>query len=111
MKERKHHDGTLGDKIMPNPAKLRSRALAQTARTTGLRCVLCEKTIRGKPSIMKLQITSKEPRFIEKAKDLGFTSGTWLQGESMKGNFHKNCFDRAALIWKIAFETRAVSPR
>ena len=37
--------------------------------------------------------------------------GTWLQGESMKGNFHKNCFDRAALIWKIAFETRAVSPR
>src|SRR2546425_3063742 len=37
--------------------------------------------------------------------------GTWLQGESMKGNFHKNCFDRATLIWRIAFETRAVSTR
>ena len=96
---------------MPKPAKLMSQAIAQAAQNSGLRCVLCEKTIRGIPSVMKLQITGKEPRFVEKAKDLGFTSGTWRQGESMKGNFHKNCFDRAALIWKIAFETRPVSPR
>ncbi len=60
---------------------------------------------------MLLQITSDEPRFTEKAKELGFTADAWRQGESMKGVFHKNCFDRAALLWKIAFETRAVSPR
>ncbi|HYY90460.1 MAG TPA: hypothetical protein VE955_00565 [Candidatus Dormibacteraeota bacterium] len=60
---------------------------------------------------MTLQITSDEPRFVEKARELGFTSSSWQQGESMKGSFHKNCFDNAALLWKIAFETRAVSPR
>jgi hypothetical protein len=60
---------------------------------------------------MMLQITNEEPRFVEKARELGFTSGAWRQGESMKGAFHKNCFDRAAVLWKIAFETRAVSPR
>ncbi len=60
---------------------------------------------------MKLQITSAEPRFIEKAMKLGFASNNWLVGGSMEGTFHKACFDKAKLIWEVAFETRAVSPR
>jgi hypothetical protein len=60
---------------------------------------------------MMLQITNDDRRFVEKARELGFTSDGWRQGESMKGALHKDCFDRAALLWKIAFETRAVSPR
>lgn len=58
-----------------------------------------------------MQITSDEPRFLEKAKKLGFTSTSWRAGSSMKGSFHRDCFDQAALIWEVAFETRAVSPR
>ena len=73
--------------------------------------IACKKLIRGKPRIMMLQITSSETRFIEKAKKLGFTSSNWQSGGSMRGNFHKDCFDQAELIWEVAFETRAVSPR
>ena len=96
---------------MPKGSKLKPRARSRTAKSNGMRCILCKKVIRGKPRVMMLQITSKEPRFTEKAQKLGFTSDNWRLGESMKGNFHRDCFDRAALLWEVAFETRAVSPR
>ena len=83
---------------------------SSTGKTT-LRCVACGKAIKGKPRVMTLQITSEESRFLAKAKNLGFTSTNWGMGGSMKGNFHRDCFNRAALIWQVAFETRAVSPR
>ena len=87
------------------------RKVTRSDKTTGLRCVLCERVIHGEPRVMTLQITSRETRFTEKARELGFTSNGWQQGESMKGYLHKNCFYRAAMLWKIAFETRPVSPR
>ncbi len=87
------------------------RKISKHGQTGELRCIACKGVIRGKPRIMMLQITSEESRFIEKAKRLGFTSASWRTGNSMKGNFHKSCFDLAALIWEVAFETRALSPR
>ncbi len=42
---------------------------------------------------------------------LGFTSKNWRFGESMQGAFHQECFNLATLVWQIAFETRALSPR
>ncbi len=85
--------------------------ISRSGKTTGLHCLACKGFIRGKPQIMTLQITSEAPRFLEKAKKLGFTSTSWHTGSPMKGSFHKKCFDSAALIWEVAFETRAVSPR
>jgi hypothetical protein len=85
--------------------------MSRANKETPLQCVACKKVIRGKHRIMMLQITSDEPRFIEKARKLGFTSNNWQSGGSMKGNFHKDCFDQAELIWEVVFETRAVSPR
>ncbi len=74
-------------------------------------CVACKKPISGKPRIMKLQITSEEPKFANRARKLGFTSESWRTGDSMQGRFHKDCFNLAALVWQVAFETRALSPR
>ncbi|HZY95043.1 MAG TPA: hypothetical protein VFE98_09360 [Candidatus Bathyarchaeia archaeon] len=85
--------------------------VSRHSKTPQLRCIACKKAIMGKPLIMILQITSDEARFIEKAKKLGFSSKSWQSGGSIKGDFHKDCFDQAKLIWEIAFETRALSPR
>ena len=74
-------------------------------------CVACRKLIRGKPSIMRLQITNEEERLIARSKKLGFTSKTWKAGDNMQGRFHKQCFNLAMLVWQIAFHTRALSPR
>jgi len=74
-------------------------------------CVACKKPIRGEPRIMRLQITGEEPKFADRAKKLGFTSDSWRVGDAMEGVFHKDCFDLAALVWQVAFETRALSPR
>jgi hypothetical protein len=74
-------------------------------------CISCKKPIPGKPRVMKLQITHKNPRMIACAKRVGFTSATWIVGEEMQGAFHRQCFNQAILIWEIAFHTRALSPR
>jgi hypothetical protein len=79
--------------------------------TNKMTCVACKKPINQKPRIMKLQITSEDPKFGNRARKLGFTSGSWRMADSMEGWFHKDCFNTAMLIWEVAFETRAVSPR
>ncbi len=60
---------------------------------------------------MKLQITSDAPKFVERAKKLGFTSATWRVGDHLEGKFHRRCFELAKVVWQVAFQTRAVSPR
>lgn len=74
-------------------------------------CVLCKKPIQGKPSVMRLQITHDNPRMIDCAKKVGFTSTNWDLGEAMQGTLHRQCFNQAMLIWEIAFHTRPLSPR
>jgi hypothetical protein len=86
-------------------------ALQKTRTKSKVRCVSCKKPIPGKPSVMRLQITHKNPRMIECAKKVGFTSPNWDLEEEMQGTFHKQCFNQAILIWEIAFHTRALSPR
>jgi hypothetical protein len=60
---------------------------------------------------MKLKIMSDEPRFLNKAKSLGFTSKTWRVGDTMTARFHKNCYNFAVHIWKMALETRPLTIR
>jgi hypothetical protein len=74
-------------------------------------CISCKKPIQGKPSVMKLQITHKNPRMIDCAKKVGFTASNWDLGEAMQGTLHRQCFNQAMLIWEIAFHTRPLSPR
>jgi hypothetical protein len=74
-------------------------------------CVSCKKPIQGKPRVIKLQITHKDPRMIECAKKVGFTSPNWELGEAMQGTLHRQCFNQAIRIWEIAFHTRPLSPR
>lgn len=81
------------------------------AKNTRVKCVACKKLISQKPRVMRLQITSEDRKFTNRARKLGFTSNTWRTGDSMQGPFHKDCFNTAMLIWEVAFETRAVSPR
>lgn len=75
------------------------------------KCVACGKPIRGKPALMQLQITHEQSKLMERAKELGFTSESWRAGDSMAGVFDKNCFNVAKLVWQVAFNTRALSPR
>jgi hypothetical protein len=60
---------------------------------------------------MQLQITHEQRKLMERAKELGFTSESWQAGDSMEGIFDKNCFNVAKLVWQVAFNTRALSPR
>jgi len=87
------------------------RAVQKTTPKPKVRCVSCKKPISGKTSVMRLHITHKNPRMIECAKKVGFTSPNWDLEEEMQGTFHKQCFNQAILIWEIAFHTRALSPR
>ncbi len=77
----------------------------------GTRCVACQNIIRDKPAVMRLQITHEEPKLIQRAKELGFSSASWRTGDSMEGKFDQKCFNLAAIVWQIAFHTRALSPR
>ncbi|HXL50775.1 MAG TPA: hypothetical protein VN949_03075 [Candidatus Limnocylindrales bacterium] len=63
--------------------------MSKSSKSVPLHCIACKKVIRGKPRIMMLQITSSEPRFIEKAKKLGFTSNNWQSGGSIREIFTK----------------------
>jgi hypothetical protein len=56
---------------------------------------------------MHLQITHDHGRLMDRAKELGFTSGSWRTGDSMEGVFHKNRFKAARLVWQMAFNTHA----
>jgi len=76
-----------------------------------LRCLVCRKPIRGKPRLLRLHITSQDPRLLNNARKLGLVSGTWRTGDYMEGPFHRECFKVAKLIWQIAFDTRGLSPR
>ena len=89
----------------------RRRNLQKTHAKSKVYCVSCKKLIQGKPSVMRLHITHKNPRMIESAKKVGFTSPNWDLEEEMQGAFHRQCFKQAILIWEIAFHTRALSPR
>jgi len=75
------------------------------------KCVACHKPIRGKPAYMRLQITHDQKKLMDRAKFLGFKSEDWRKGQWMEGAFHRNCFNVAKLVWQIAFNTRALSPR
>jgi len=74
-------------------------------------CFVCKRRIRGKPSLVKLQITHADSNFLEKAKDLGFKSKTWSPGDYMQGRVHGACFKTVARVWQVAFNTRSLSPR
>ena len=81
------------------------------SKKSKIHCIACKRPIRGKPSVMRLQITHQNDKMIKCAKKVGFTSANWSVGEPMEGTFHKQCFKQAVLIWEIAFHTRALSPR
>ena len=74
-------------------------------------CLACRTKITERPRLMTLKITSNAPRFINKAKSVGFTSKTWDMGDTMTGAFHPNCYDFAVRMWKIALETRPLTIR
>ena len=74
-------------------------------------CVGCGGVIRGRSTPLRLQITHNHPRLQESARDLGFTSSSWRIGEVMEAPMHRKCFNFATRVWKLAFITRALSPR
>ncbi len=74
-------------------------------------CLGCGKQIRGEPRIMKLKITDTDTRLIARARELGFESSTWREGDFILGHFDKNCFAIARRVWQVAFSTRRVRPR
>ena len=76
-----------------------------------LKCLVCSNPIRSKPHVMRLHITDQEPKLLDSARKLGFTSASWHAGDYMEGVFHLKCFNMAKLVWQIAFDTRALSPR
>jgi hypothetical protein len=80
-------------------------------KRTRPKCLACRKLINGKPLVMRLHITDQEPKLLDTAKKLGFVSASWRTGDHMEGPFHEECFNVAKLIWQIAFDTRALSPR
>jgi len=60
---------------------------------------------------MMLQITHSQQSLLESARALGFTSSNWRIGGVMKAPMHRKCFIFATRVWKLAFITRALSPR
>ena len=80
-------------------------------RKTAVKCVACGSAIRGRTFSLRLKITHSQQKLLESAKGLGFTSPTWSIGDVMEAPMHRKCFDFATRIWKLAFVTRALSPR
>ena len=76
-----------------------------------VRCLACRKPIQGKPCVMRLHITHQQPRLLDAARTLGFTSLSRREGDYMEVPFHNDRFRLAGLIWQIAFDTRGLSPR
>jgi hypothetical protein len=87
------------------------KSRVKTKVKTKVCCVSCKRPIEGKPRVMRLQITHKNPSMIECARKVGFASSNWDVGKAMEGPFHKQCFSQAIRIWEIAFHTRPLSPR
>ena len=80
-------------------------------RKSVVNCLGCGSPIYGSFSIMRLQITHNQQRLLEAAKMLGFTSSSWRIGDAMEAPMHRKCFNFATRVWKLAFVTRALSPR
>ena len=78
---------------------------------TAVHCVGCVAIIHGRSTPIRLQITHSQQRLLDSAKALGFTSLTWHIGGVMEAPMHRKCFNFAARVWKLAFITRALSPR
>ncbi|MGA3406448.1 MAG: hypothetical protein ABSD49_12015 [Candidatus Bathyarchaeia archaeon] len=80
-------------------------------RKIRVRCVGCGAIIRGRSTPMMLKITHSQQKLLESARALGFTSSTWRIGGVMEAPMHRKCFIFATRVWKLAFITRALSPR
>jgi hypothetical protein len=76
-----------------------------------LNCVCCGSAITGQSTPMTLKITHSQQKLLESAKALGFTSPSWRIGDIMEAPMHRKCFEFAVRVWKLAFVTRALSPR
>jgi len=74
-------------------------------------CVACGRALRGRPVSMRLKITHSQHKLLEAARGLGFTSLSWNIGDVMEAPMHRRCFDFAIRVWRLAFVTRALSPR
>ena len=85
--------------------------ICMSGKRAKLKCVVCTRPVEGKPHVMRLHITDQEPKLIDAAKKLGFTSASWHAGDYMEGIFHTKCFNMAKLVWQIAFDTKPLSPR
>ena len=80
-------------------------------RASKLKCVACGSPIRGRSVPMRLKITHSQQKLLESAKGLGFTAPSWNIGNVMQAPMHRKCFNFATRVWKLAFVTRALSPR
>jgi len=91
--------------MQPSPLRFTMRGKAR------VNCIACGSVIRGRPVPMRLKITHSQDRLLESAKGLGFTSSSWNIGDVMEAPMHRRCFSFATRVWKLAFVTRALSPR
>lgn len=80
-------------------------------RRTRVNCVACGLVITGKSVPMRLKITHDQQKLLNTAKALGFKSHSWAIDDVMQAPMHRKCFNFATRIWKLAFVTRALSPR
>jgi hypothetical protein len=74
-------------------------------------CVGCGAIIRGQSTPLRLKITHGQQKLLDSARALGFTSSSWRIGDVMEAPMHQKCFTFATRVWKLAFITRALSPR
>ena len=81
------------------------------ARRTKVSCVGCGSAINGRSVPMKLKITHNQQKLLNSAKALGFESSTWAINDVMQAPMHRKCFTFATRVWRLAFVTRALSPR
>jgi hypothetical protein len=76
-----------------------------------INCVACGSAIEGEAVPLRLKITHGQEKLLQSAKSLGFTSSSWEIGGVMQAPMHGSCFNFAAKVWRLAFVTRALSPR
>jgi len=76
-----------------------------------VKCVGCGRVVRGRPVSLRLKITHNQRGLLESSKALGLKSSSWRVGDVMEAPMHRKCFNFATRVWKLAFVTRALSPR
>ena len=81
------------------------------ARGSKVSCVACGSVIKGRPVPMRLKITHNQQKLLNSAKALGFKSSSWAIDDVMQAPMHRKCFNFATRVWRLAFVTRALSPR